>query len=406
MALIDNVRRLSEQVTKRLPNVKNEEATKNALILPFLGALGYDIFDPGEVQPEFVADFAKKRTSGQAEKVDYAIHLNGMPVMFFECKAAGADPTQHSGQLKRYFNTTPSVKVGIVTNGVRYLFYTDLEEQNMMSERPFFDFNILEFTDRDVETLESFTRANFDATTVRGRAEDIIFTDKVSTYVNDLLRNPTEAFTRFVLGELDLQTGKLTAKRVEKFVPIVRKAIQSTLLDMATRSIKQETEESSSAAALTPAAQVTSSASPAMVPEAPREQSKGIVTTQEELDAFDLVKRVCSDSPVAAKYPIQYRDSVNYFGINIGNFKKWFLRLFFDGRRKAVVTRIAQDRAALLAPGFEVEAPPENVGKSRVFISGLKDLDRLRPLVLHAYEEEVRRSESGADEEEPAASGT
>jgi predicted type IV restriction endonuclease len=107
MALLDNIRRLSEQVRKRQPHTRGEEGTKNALILPFLGALGYDIFDPTEVQPEYIADFAKKRPGGPAEKVDYAIRLNGVPAMFFECKAADADPTYHGGQLSRYFNSTP-----------------------------------------------------------------------------------------------------------------------------------------------------------------------------------------------------------------------------------------------------------------------------------------------------------
>src|SRR5262249_14385217 len=148
--------------------------------------------------------------------------------MFFECKAADAEPNHHSGQLARYFNATPSVKVAVVTNGVRYLFFTDLEEQNIMGEKPFFTFDILAFSERDVETLEAFAKAFFDTALVRQRAEDIIYTGKVTSYVNELLRNPSESFTRFLLGEINITTGKLTAKRVEKFVPIVKKAIQTT----------------------------------------------------------------------------------------------------------------------------------------------------------------------------------
>jgi predicted type IV restriction endonuclease len=402
MALLENMRRLSDQVRKRQPNTHGEEATKNALILPFLGALGYDIFDPTEVQPEHVADFAKKRSGGPAEKVDYAIYLNGVPVMFFECKSVDVEPHQHSGQLARYFNATPSVKVAVVTNGVRYLFFTDLEEQNIMGDKPFFTFDILAFSDRDVETLDAFTKNNFDAASVRQRAEDIIYTGKVTSYVNELLRNPSEGFVRFILGEINITTGKLTAKRVEKFVPIVKKAIQTTLLDMATRSIKQETEEAPTAAAVVAFAPAALAPVASAAETAP-EQSKGIVTTQEELEAFEIVRRICADSSAAIKSPIQYRDSVNYFGINLGSQKKWFLRLFFDGRRKSVVTRVAADTATLLAPGFEVEAPPESVGKSRVYITTLKDIERLRPLILLGYEEEMKRSETGGDDEDTAA---
>jgi hypothetical protein len=408
MALLENMRRLSEQVRKRQPHTHGEEATKNALILPFLGALGYDIFDPTEVQPEHTADFAKKRSNGQLEKVDYAIYLNSAPVMFFECKAADTEPHQHGGQLSRYFNATPSVKVAIVTNGTRYLFFTDLEEQNIMGEKPFFTFDILAFSERDVETLDAFAKANFETASVRQRAEDIIYTGKLTAYVNELLRNPSESFTRFILGEINITTGKLTAKRLEKFVPIVKKAIQTTLLDMATRSIKQETEEVAPApvavaavVAVTPAAP----SSPTAHAEAAPEQSKGVVTTQEEIEAFEIVSRICADSTAPVKAPVQYRDAVNYFGINIGNYKKWFMRLFFDGRRKSVVTRVSLDKAALLAHGFEVEAPPESMGKSRIYITSLKDLERLRPLILLGYEDEMKRSESGAEDDDapPAA---
>jgi predicted type IV restriction endonuclease len=194
---------------------------------------------------------------------------------------------------------------------------------------------------------------------------------------------------------------------VEKFVPIVKKAIQSTLLDMATRSIKLETDEPV-VAAPAPALAPAPPAPVAVVqvpPEAPSEPSKGIVTTAEELEAYDIIKRICSDSTLKDKPQVQYLDSVNYFGVNIGNRKKWFMRLFFDGRRKAVVTRVALDRASPLVPGFEIEAAPENIGKSRVYIGSLKDLERLRPLVLLAYEEEVKRKESGGAEDDEAPAG-
>jgi hypothetical protein len=134
------------------------------------------------------------------------------------------------------------------------------------------------------------------------------------------------------------------------------------------------------------------------------EHGKGVVTTPEELEAYEIIQRICGDSSAPVKTPVQYLDSVNYFDLNIGNRKKWFMRLFFDGRRKSVVTRIPLERAAPLVPGLEIEAAPENIGKSRVYIGSLKDLERLRPLVLLAYEEEMKRSEaSGADDDDAPA---
>ena len=398
MGLSDDLRRLAEQVRKRQAHIHGEEATKNALILPFLGVLGYDVFDPTEVQPEYTSEMGKRR-GGPPEKVDYAIHLGAIPVMFVECKAADVEPNQHGGQLARYFNATPSVKVAVVTNGARYLFYTDLEEQNIMGDKPFFEFDVLGFSDRDAETLEAFSKSKFDPTTVRSRAEDIIYTGKLTTYVNELLRNPSDAFTRFILREIEITTGNLTAKRVEKFVPIVKKAIQSTLLDMATRSIKLGADEST----LPPSTGRTRRSVRSGTDHADsRPIPRAIVTTPEELEAFEIVRRLCGDSTFAEKHPVGYKDAVNYFGVNIGGPKKWFLRLFLDGKRKALVSKVPTDRATMLTPGFEVEAAPEVLGKSRVYISGNKDLDRLRPLILLAYEDEVRRAEAGAAEEDEA----
>src|SRR6185312_725480 len=118
----------------------------------------------------------------------------------------------------------------------------------------------------------------------------------LTTYVNELLRNPSDAFTRFILGEIEITTGKLTAKRVEKFVPIVKKAIQSTLLDMATRSIKLGSDEGT-APPPPPASAPTAAA---------HEPSRAIVTTAEELEAFDAVRRLCGDSSFAEKHPVSY----------------------------------------------------------------------------------------------------
>ena len=63
-----------------------EEATKNALVMPFFAMLGYDVFDTNEFMPEFVCDFGTKK----GEKIDYAILKDGEPVMMIEVKRAGA----------------------------------------------------------------------------------------------------------------------------------------------------------------------------------------------------------------------------------------------------------------------------------------------------------------------------
>ena len=57
----DQIKLLSERVIKLKENIQTEEATKTAFILPFLQTLGYDVFDPTEVVPEFTCDLGIKK---------------------------------------------------------------------------------------------------------------------------------------------------------------------------------------------------------------------------------------------------------------------------------------------------------------------------------------------------------
>jgi len=73
MDLIDRLSDLSSRIARQKDAVSTEEAAKTAFVLPFLQALGYDVFNPGEVIPEFTADHGVKK----GEKVDYAIKIDG-----------------------------------------------------------------------------------------------------------------------------------------------------------------------------------------------------------------------------------------------------------------------------------------------------------------------------------------
>ena len=135
MAFEDDITRHADQIKSRLPYIKGEEATKQAIVVPLLQVLGYDVWDPREVQPEYIADFAKKKSNGQMEKIDYAVHLNGVPEIFIECKSADRELDDHDAQLARYFNATPSVRVAILTNGVRLKVFTDLQTNHIEDRR-------------------------------------------------------------------------------------------------------------------------------------------------------------------------------------------------------------------------------------------------------------------------------
>jgi hypothetical protein len=120
------------------------------------------------------------------------------------------------------------------------------------------------------------------------------------------------------------------------------------------------------------------------------------VTTQEELGLFEIVSRICGES--ATNQPVSHKDTVKYFGINLGKVTQWFLRAWCTGSKRALLTHVPLEQARLLAHGFEVEATPEGMGASRVYFSAIKDIEKLRPLVLIAYEEQVKRMRAGVDE--------
>ena len=102
MDFIDQIKELSDKISKRLEQVETEEGTKHALIMPFIRALGYDVEDPNEVKPEYTCDAPGK----SGEKVDYAIMKDEKPFMLVECKFVHDDlQDKHAAQLHKQFNS-------------------------------------------------------------------------------------------------------------------------------------------------------------------------------------------------------------------------------------------------------------------------------------------------------------
>jgi hypothetical protein len=184
MDLVDHLRDLANRIPKL--SIQTEEAVKTALVLPFIQALGYDVFNPHEVTPELTADVGTKK----GEKVDYAILRDGNPIILFECKGFKALlQLNHASQLYRYFSTREA-RFGVLTNGVEYHFYTDLVAPNKMDEVPFFIFNLLDFSDAQVETLKRFTKSAFDANANVGIATGLKQRRIMREFIEEMLIAP------------------------------------------------------------------------------------------------------------------------------------------------------------------------------------------------------------------------
>lgn len=216
----ESIKQFSKRVESISNTISTEEATKMSLIVPLFQILGYDVFNPLEFCPEYIADVGIKK----GEKVDYAIMEDGNPIILIECKSCSEQLDKHSSQLFRYFGTS-TAKFGILTNGITYRFYTDLEESNKMDLVPFLELDITNIKDSEMNELKKFCKDSFDKDKIFSTAEELKFSSLIKGVLSSELESPSETFVRFILT--DIYDGQKNQKVIEKFTPIVKKSFSS-----------------------------------------------------------------------------------------------------------------------------------------------------------------------------------
>lgn len=312
MEFIEKVNQLKERAINLKDSLQTEEATKNALIMPFLNMLGYDVFNPLEVVPEYVADSRLKKD----EKVDYAIMKDGKPIILVECKKVENDKLdvkKHAGQLFKYF-TASKAKFIILTNGIVYKFFSDIEEPNILDKDPFFTFNLLEFKQNHIETLSEFCRENFDIERAYSNAGDLKYIKQFEEVIENEYRNPSYDFVRYLVSKSGICEGRITDKVVERHKNTTIEAfnlfmskVMKTSLDFSLTA-KQEEKVSN---------------------------KNEIVTTLEELEGLAIVKSILIGVIDVSR--VTYRDTVNYFNIILDdNIRKTVCRLYFNSSQKYI----------------------------------------------------------------------
>ncbi len=318
MDFIDHLRVLSSRVAANKDNIQTEEATKNAMIMPMIQILGYNVFDPLEVTPELVADVGTKK----GEKVDYAILKDGKPIILFECKKSGADlHVNHASQLFRYFHVTEA-RFGVLTNGLVYKFFSDLEQPNKMDEKPFFEFSILEFKERDVEELKKFAKTAFNLDAILTTANDLKYTRAIQNRLAEWMTSPSEEFVRLVSSGL-LGNKQFKSAVRDQFTLITKRAFEQLVGERINERLKGAMTPESPPAAVTDA--------PVMPVEGTSEPQ--VVTSPEELEGFHAVRAILR-SLVSPKR-IVMRDAQSYCAILLDdNNRKPICRLRFNNARK------------------------------------------------------------------------
>ena len=327
----DSIRQISERIENLKDNLRTEEATKTALIMPFINALGYDVFNPLEVLPEMCCDIGTKK----GEKIDYAIMKDGEPVILIECKHWAQDLNLHDNQLLRYFNVSKA-KFGVLTNGITYRFYTDLAEPNKMDNKPFLEVNLLDLKDAQIEELKKFHKSYFDVDEILSSASELKYMGELKTAIGKEFSSPTPDFVKY-FGK-QVYDGVFTPKVLEQFTALIKRTISNYISDIISERLKAAIKENDSDTGKT--AKDTSKQEQA---KEVKEDEPKIITTEEELEAFYIIKSILRHSIPAER--ITYRDAQTYFAVFIdNNNRKTVCRLYLDSETNKRLTFLDENK--------------------------------------------------------------
>ncbi len=329
----DSIKQIAERIESLKANLLTEEATKNALIMPFINALGYDVFNPLEVVPEMCCDIGTKK----GEKIDYAIMKNGEPILLIECKHWQQDLNLYDNQLIRYFHVSKA-KFGVLTNGIVYRFYTDLAEPNRMDEKPFLEVNLLDLKEAQIEELKKFHKSYFDVDMILSSASELKYMGELRAIIGKEFSAPSPDFVRY-FGK-QVYDGVFSSKVLEQFTALVKRSISGYISDIIADRLKAAIKEE--------ATEPEQSTAPTEQATADEEQpDDGIVTTAEELEAFYLIKSMLRSVCPAER--ITYKDTRSYFGVSIdNNVRKTICRLYLNQPTRKRIAIIGEDKSEVM----------------------------------------------------------
>ncbi|MCX8475044.1 MAG: type I restriction endonuclease [Sphingomonas sp.] len=355
MDLATKLVELEKRTVQHRELLLTEEAAKTALVMPFLQALGYDVFNPSEVIPEFTADVGIKK----GEKVDYALCIEGKLSILVECKpSSGGLELKHASQLYRYFSTTDA-RVAILTNGVVYQFYSDIDQPNRMDDKPFFVFSLDAMRRSDPATLERFTKAQFSIDAIVAEAGRLKLQSQVRIELEKEFASPSDELVRLIAGRV--QNGRMTAAAKEQFGATLAHSIAALIHDRVNER-------------LTSALNVANPA-PDMIEDGESDDmsaGEGIVTSEDEIGGFRIVQAICARHVDPKRIVI--RDSKSYCAVLLDdNNRKSLARLHFNSpTTRYVGTFCGKDEAR-----HPVSALTDVYKLERLIIQRLRELEGL-----------------------------
>lgn len=319
MEFEEKIKNFATRIAEIKDNIKTEEATKTSIIMPFFQMMGYDVFNPKEFTPEYIADVGIKK----GEKVDYAIVLNNELVMLIEAKSITEKLEKHDSQLFRYFGTSKA-KFAILTNGINYKFYTDLEKENVMDNTPFLDIDLEKISDNEIQELKKFQKENFNVDEIFSTASDLKYLGMIKKVLKEEFANPSDEFVKLILNK-EIYDGVKTISIIEKYKPLLKKSINLYLNEVINNRLQNAIQKNDD----------TNILIDEEIVEEENEKDK-IITTVEELQSYYIVKSILSEFCDSKK--ITYKDTVSYFGILYDNkVTKWLCRVYLKENVKFII---------------------------------------------------------------------
>lgn len=311
------LQQLHERVDSLKEQINTEEATKNAFVMPFIQILGYDIFNPTEVIPEFICDIGTKK----GEKVDYVIKKDDEPILIVECKHWKENADAHNSQLHRYYHVSKA-RFGVLTNGHIYNFYSDLEKPNIMDEKPFFTLDLSNLKNSNIKILENFTKNGFNLENILDSAEALKYIKAIRNEFEKELENPCDEIVKLLVNRFFQKP--MTATRLTTFKEYTKKAFSNTINELINNRLKNALNISETI----PSKQDNNINSINENVDSPK-----FVTTDEEIEGSLIVKSILREKISSDR--IAFRDTQSYFGILLDdNNRKPLCRLHFNSNNK------------------------------------------------------------------------
>lgn len=330
MDFAQRVKDLAQRSKHASEHALTEEATKTAVVLPLIQALGFDVFNLNEVTPEFVADVGIKK----GEKIDFALKIDGKTAVLVEVKPISASlGTAQYSQLFRYF-AVADARLAILTNGREIWFFSDTDEKNKMDKKPFFIFDLQSFDEAQVKDLSRFQKSVFNIDAVLETASNLKFVKAAASFLKAQIDQPHDDFVRLIARQIT--DGSITKAVLEQVRPVIPKAVDELIRERIQDKLNIAFRADAPLAAET-------------APQPTEADKSDIVTTDDERQAFYIIRAI--GAKIVPVERIAMRDSKSYCAVLADdNNRKPVCRLYFNGKTSRAIGLFDENKVETKIP--------------------------------------------------------